>query len=325
MRIKITGIWALFLLANPGFAQDPHFSNFLSTLSYLNPSSVISIQNPQLSATYRNQWPAMNSAFVTYCAAFTQPVETMNSVFGVSLIHDNQAHGAIVQTSLAGVYAYSVQVSDLIRLAGGLELSYIFQDVNENRLIFESDITGNSSGSDPIDYDGYKSGYGDFSLGITMNYDDRYYSGIAVHHITQPVRHDGEPELLSLSRRYALHLHGKFDLFQGYRNKNIVLVPGIQFQQQKNYQELIYGTNCEMNPFVFGLWARQDLRFNFDAVILLAGFSWQGYNFYYTYDVNMKNIRFFSTGLGAHEVTFLYHFQYNGKRKNRGAVKCPRI
>lgn len=325
MSLKIKVILTLLLSANLSFAQDPHFSNFLSAFPYLNPSSLSLVQNPQVGATYRNQWPAMNSAFVTYCASFVQPVETMNSVFGVNLIHDNQAQGAILQTSLSAVYAYDVKVSDLISMAGGLELSYIFQDVNESRFIFESDITGTASGSEPLDYGNYKSGYGDFSLGITMNYDDRYFSGIAVHHLTRPVRHDGEPELLSLSRRYTVHLHGKFDLVHRYGNRDVFLIPGIQFQQQLKYQEFVYGANCKMNPFVFGLWVRQDLRFNMDAVILLAGFSRNAYNFYYSYDVNMKNIHFFSTGMGAHEVTFLYHFQYNGKRKKRGALKCPKI
>lgn len=318
-------ILSLLLDAGLSVAQDPHYSNFLFALPYLNPSSVASIQDPRLSATYRNQWPAMNSAFVTYCANYIQPVETMNSAFGVNLIHDNQAQGAIIQTSLEGVYAYSVQVSDMLRIAGGLGLSYFFQDVNENRFVFESDITGNHSGSEPVDYDNYKSGYGDFSLGINMNYDNRYYSGIAVHHLTRPVRHDGEPEFLSLSRRYTAHIYGKFDLFRWNRSRDVSLVPGFLFQQQGQYQELVYGANCEMNPFIFGLWARQDLRFNFDAVILIAGFSWKAYNFYYACDVNMKNIRFFSPGMGAHEVTFLYRFMYNGKRKKRGAVKCHGI
>lgn len=325
MRIKLYGILTLLLSANLSFAQDPHFSNFFSALPYLNPASIAMVQVPRIGATYRNQWPAMNSAFVTYCASFIQPVERMSSAFGATLIHDNQAKGAIVKTSLSGVYAYTVKVSDLIRLTGGLGLSYVFQNVNESRFIFESDITGNSAGSEPIDFENYRSGYGDFSLGINLNYDDRYYSGIAVTHLTRPVRRNGEPELLSLSRRYTLHLGGQFNVFPHFRSKDIMLLPGIQFQQQQNYQEFVYGANCEINPFIFGLWARQDIGFNFDAIIILAGFSWQTYNFYYAYDVNMKNIQFFSTGMGAHEVTFLYRFQYNGKRKNRGALKCPKI
>jgi type IX secretion system PorP/SprF family membrane protein len=325
MRLKLYSILAFLLSANLSIAQDPHFSDLLSALPYLNPASIATVQDPLIGATYRNQWPAMNAAFVTYCASYIQPVERMNSTFGISLVHDNQAKGAIVNTTLSGIYAYTVRASELIRLTGGLRLSYVFQGVNENRFIFETDITGSSSGSEPIDYDNYRSGYGDFSLGMNMNYDDRYFSGIAVSHLTQPVRRNGEPELLSISRRYVAHLSVKFDISTGYRSKDIMLLPGIQFQQQKHYQEIVYGANCEINPFVFGLWARQDAGFKFDAVILLAGFSWQAYNFHYAYDVNMKNIQFFSTGMGAHEVTFLYRFQYNGKRKNRGSLKCPKI
>ena len=325
MKLRITLVCMLFLHAKYAFVQDSHFSNVIAGLTYLNPSYISVVQNPQINAIYRNQWPALNSAYVTYNASYIQPAAKLNSTFGIQLMHDNQAQGAILKTSLAGVYSYTVRISETVKLGAGLRLAYIFRNMNVNRLIFETDLTGASTAGEPFGGENLNSGYGDFSIGLTMNYDNRYFSGMSVDHITQPAEYEGEPELVTLSRRYTVHMNGKFSIIERHKDDDVFLKPGILFQIQKNQNEIFYGANCSVNPFEFGLWARQDLKFNYDAIVLLAGFSWLGYNFYYTYDVNMKNIQFFSAGMGAHEVTFLYNFQYKEKGRKKGAVKCPRF
>ncbi len=61
---------------------------------------------------------------------------------------------------------------------------------------------------------------------------------------------------------------------------------------------------------MLGAWLRQNLNFNFDALIISAGISWEKYNISYNYDVNLKKLSFLSTKMAAHEVTFLYRFEY---------------
>lgn len=305
--------------------QDTHFSNITSALTYSNPSYIAVSEDAKLSTTYRNQWPGLNYAFQTYCASFILPAAGMKSAFGLNLIHDSQARGAIMKTSLQGVYAYTVKVSSVLDVAAGLGLSYNFRGINESRFVFESDITGDGSTTIPLNYADYRSDYGDFSLGLTAIFNERFYSGISVNHITKPAEHAGNLDFVALSRRYTLHFGGIISLSHNRGKDEVFLLPGIMFQQQNHYQEILYGVNCQINPFKFGLWARQDMGFNFDALILFSGFSWQLYHFYYSYDVNLKKINFFSTGMGAHEVTFSVNFQYKDKRKKRGAIKCPRI
>ncbi len=325
MQMKYLIFCVCILASGRLIGQDQHFSDMNNTLGYSNPSYISVSEDALFSATYRNQWPGLNSAYVTYCTSLIFPVETMNSSFGINLMHDNQARGAITKTSVSALYSYTIKVSRLMNIAAGLSLSYNFRGINQNKFIFESDLTGNGINTTPLDYNNYKSSFGDFSFGLTTIYDKKFYSGISVSHITKPVEHVGDAGFNTLSRRYLVHAGGIISLTHNRRKEDILLSPGVLFQQQDHFQELLYGTNCSIQPFRFGLWLRQDLKFNYDAIILLTGFSWNMYNFYYTYDVNLKKINFFSTGMGAHEVTFSINFQYNEKRKKRGAIKCPKI
>ncbi|MFO7659095.1 MAG: PorP/SprF family type IX secretion system membrane protein [Bacteroidales bacterium] len=322
---KIVVILLLMAVNLHQHAQDQHYSGFLPTLVYTNPSCISAADGMQFGATYRNQWPGLNNVFSTYSAAFIMPVENLNSSFGLSLVHDNQGQGSLLKSSLNGIYAYTIGVSDNIDVSAGLGLSYVFRSVSGNNLIFESDLTGAPAITEPLNYDHFRSGYGDFSLGFSVYFKDIFFSGVSVNHITRPDEHQGASGLNSLARRYSLYAGGMVNMSPGRNSRDIFLLPGIIVQQQQHYLELYYGANCRIDPIIFGLWARQDLNFHFDAIVLNTGFTWQQYNIYYSYDVNVQSMKFFSAGMGAHEVTFLINFQYNVKRNKRGAIKCPKI
>jgi hypothetical protein len=72
---------------------------------------------------------------------------------------------------------------------------------------------------------------------------------------------------------------------------------------------------------MLGGWMRQSLNFSPEALIISAGISWERYNISYSYDVNLKKMHFLSTKMAAHEVTFLYRFEY--KDKNFKKADCP--
>lgn len=295
-------------------AQDPHYSQLFNSLYYTNPSTISQFSAPQFGLSYRNQWPGLKSAFVTYNMFYFHPVTSMKSTFGITLMHDVQGDGTITKTTPAGIYSYSVKVSDLIRLTTGIRLSYVLRNVNPEKLQFETDITGTGN----YDYYGnerLKTGFFDFSMGISAMAGENLLTGISVHHVTTPNESFGNNEKGKLNYLFAFHTTGILYLSKTYSG-NILLKPGMQIMNQGTYNELLYGSSLQIKVFELGLWARNDLKFRFDAVILALGFSRDSYNFYYSYDVNFKSMRFFSSGIGAHEVTFLYNFKYKEKRKN---------
>ena len=76
---------------------------------------------------------------------------------------------------------------------------------------------------------------------------------------------------------------------------------------------------------IAGIYARQSLKFKFDAIIILLGTRFRNLSLYYCYDINLSGADSRFTNLAAHEVTFLYDMQYKRKRNKRGAIKCPKI
>jgi hypothetical protein len=79
------------------------------------------------------------------------------------------------------------------------------------------------------------------------------------------------------------------------------------------------------SKFLLGSFLRHNTKFSFDALIITAGISWEKYNISYSYDVNLKKLSFLSTKMAAHEVTFLYRFEYKDEHKVKRFRKseCP--
>ncbi|MBN2481322.1 MAG: type IX secretion system membrane protein PorP/SprF, partial [Bacteroidales bacterium] len=78
-------------------SQDFHFSGFIPNMVFMNPAVAALPVSPELTITYRNQWPGIPATFVTYGAAFVMPVESMKSGLGVNAINDVQGDGVITR------------------------------------------------------------------------------------------------------------------------------------------------------------------------------------------------------------------------------------
>jgi type IX secretion system PorP/SprF family membrane protein len=294
-------------------AQDPHYSQFFQTLHFANPSVISLSADAGAGILYRNQWPGLKSAFVTYNAFYLHPVSKLNSALGLTLTHDVQGDGIINKTLPAFIYSYQIKISEPFQVSAGMRAGYFVRSINEGKLLFETDITGNGNyftGNEKL-----KSGGFDFSLGMTVSNRENFHTGFAVHHITTPNESTSGKEGGKLNYLFVFHSSGKIFISDHYR-RHIALKPGGRFMKQGVNTLLLYGSNLQIYDFEFGLWARNDLHFRFDAVLFLLGFTREKYNFTYSYDVNLKNMKIFSPGIGAHEVTFLYNFKYKEKRKS---------
>ena len=83
-------ILALLILGSYGAlkAQDPQFSQFYANPLYLNPAFAGSERCPRLSLSYRNQWPAFGSTYVTYNIAYDQYWHALRGGVGIYLMDD---------------------------------------------------------------------------------------------------------------------------------------------------------------------------------------------------------------------------------------------
>jgi type IX secretion system PorP/SprF family membrane protein len=304
-----------------GYSQDFHFTGFMHNQVYINPAYVAMPVMNEFSMTYRNQWPGMEANFVTYGAAFIQPMSVINSGIGVAFIRDMEAGGVFSRTSANLFYGYSFEASRELQVYTGLEASYVYRQFTPENLRFASDILNDLGTSyPPVNISAYTRGYPDFSAGIMGSFKKVFMLGLSASHVTQPRESfSGEPGgrlpvKFSLYSSYRMPAGGK------YNQGRMIFIPALMFVHQGNTNELVWGTAAEILPFTACIWLRQNFSLNFSSLLFSAGILQKKYTFLYSYDVNLTRINFLSTKMGSHEVTFLLRFEY--KRKKFGAVKC---
>jgi type IX secretion system PorP/SprF family membrane protein len=304
------------------FSQDYHFSQFMQTTAFVNPAYAAFPATGEVGLVYRNQWPGIPATFVTYGADFLIPVQAVHSGVGVSFMNDVQAGGVISRTSATLLYGYMFNVGRSWQMGTGINASWIYKKFNADQLVFRSDILNDLGYSyGPVTMPSYNKGYPDFSIGLIARNKKNLSFGISAGHVTRPDDSFGGPDVSRLPVKYAAFVQGRIGNDQ-QMGSSLVLEPAAFISLQKQSNELVWGTQVLLGEnFQVGGWLRQNLAFRYEAFIVSAGISFEHYNISYSYDVNLKKIQFVSTKMAAHEVTFLYRFEYKDKKIKKN--ECP--
>ncbi len=294
-------------------AQNIHFSNICENLFIHNPAAITRIENMVIQLTYRNQWPG-SSSFNTYNGAFLYHNEPLKSTAGILILRDMQGNAIINQTTFGILYGYQARITRLWFLAGGIYASYNIYTTNFSNLTFEN-------GQLPTIALNENQQFFDFSAGLELSYKNISRYGISLSRLGsfQPVYQQFSGLQVNLSYK------GRYLLSEGYQNVTKIIEPSFYAALQRNSSELLYGSRIDIGGLLGGIYMRQNLKFEFDALILLLGIRFGNLSFFYSYDINLSGANSRFTNLAAHEVTFLYDMQYKRKRKKKGAIKCPSI
>lgn len=297
-------------------AQDlPTSQNYLSFLT-LNPANVTFLSQPSLILNYRNQWPGLDAPYKNYSISYNHLLPSLNSGIGVNISNDAQGNGVINELNMDVIFGYHVKVSSYSSFNFGFVTTFSQRNYQTGGLTFE----------DPTEFvNGLNKTYLDFGLGFRGRY--RYIdAGFSAKHITNPIYVSGAGSGFKKDMIINIHTGGHIPI--GYNTiyqPDLFISPAFSFMQQGIHQQLQYGANMIKSPFLFGLHFRQNLGFNFDSFSISVGFLQSSYNFVYSYDVSTPWSGIKVKNSGAHEVTFLWKFEYNEKSKKYRAIKCPEI
>lgn len=295
---------------------------------YLNPALTGTGECGRIMLNYRNQWPSIDNGFTTYAASGDTYIDFLSGGMGVQVLSDNA--GGVVNTTRAGLtYAYHMNLSATMQLNAGFEVSYLQQRLNWDDLIFADMIdrtTGAVVPGNTIEVEPGNSTIqvADFSMGLLLGIREKYFIGVASHHLTQPdLAYYSNNGNSPLYRKYTVHAGADFVLRQGeYRSDRgmVKLQPGLLFQLQQNATQVAGGANLEIFPLTLGFWYRNNIG-NTDAVAGLVGLHFRNMKFGYSYDLTLSKL---SDGSGgAHEVSLAFLIGCNKKRRRPGAIKCP--
>jgi len=308
-------------------AQDITYSQFYANPLYLNPAMAGTEYCPRINVNYRNQWPSLPKAFVSYGASYDQYVEFLHGGIGLIVNYDQSGQAGINHLSVNAMYAYKLNVSDAVSTNFAIQAGYAQRSTNWDDYVFSSQIDGNGTilppGPQPANFTD-NIGYVDFGAGILVGIDEKYYIGGAAYHLTQPdISFLNESNNL-LNMKITAQAGAMFELDHGgyYRSGpgGLSVSPNILYQQQGDFKHLNLGAYMSVASFSAGLWYRHAFE-NPDAVILSLGIAYDKLRFGYSYDFTISQLSLASGG--AHELSLAWIFSCSEKSKRPRAIKCP--
>ena len=316
MRTHITA-FILLCLSFQMSAQDVVFSQFFAAPMELNPALTGLTHAPRISLNYRNQWPAIPNAYITYAVAYDQYFDNVNSGIGLNIISDVEGGGIYTTNRIDFSYAYDLRIEGDFYLRGGLEAGFVQRRLNWDKLVFLDQIdplTGSTDGNgNPIPTeenrpDNLSRYYPDFAAGI-LAYSPIFYAGVAIKHLNAPDENqlNFETDFAQRPVLYSVHAGAEIPLTESNKNgQRTFISPNILFVRQADFGQVNVGAYAQAERIFGGLWYRRAWS-NPDAVIFLVGFQQNIIKVGYSYDLTLSQLS--SRTGGGHEVSVILNFE----------------
>ncbi len=298
----------LYLLPQILIAQDPEFSQFFANPISLNPAFTGTTELPRFVLNYRNQWPQKGATYITYSASYDQISKKMNAGFGVQVIHDQELNNVINSSSALFSYSYHIKFDERKFMNLGLQAGLVLKQFNTSNLIYPSEIdqaNGNFTGSVTNDFANEKKLFPDFAVGALGQQND-FFWGVGIHHLTQPDESIIEGDQKGkLPVKVTLHVGARSrKLHHGLLSREYTISPNILYHQQGSFKQLNLGIYMIEKSFQFGGWFRDNFDIRPDAIILLAGFAREKFQFGYSFDLTLSKLSNYS--YGSHEISVTF-------------------
>jgi type IX secretion system PorP/SprF family membrane protein len=308
------------------FAQDPEFTQFYANPIYLNPAFAGTSFGPRFILNYRNQWPSIPAAFVTYAASWDQHFDALSGGLGLQVMYDRAGEGEYSTLDGKLMYAYHLRVSDNFALRAGIEAGLMTKRIDFDKLRFGDQINPKLGFIYPSAEKYAMTGVHsigpvpDFAAGI-MGYTKKFYAGFAYHHLSKPQISFYEDNKSVLYPKITAHVGLMLPLDNNRVPKNY-LSPNILFQMQDKFTQFNVGLYYIKDFFISGIWFRQTSE-NFDALMVLIGIKKDPIKIGYSYDITFSDARFGAKG--SHEVSLIIELKTNKRQPSTKWRKliCP--
>lgn len=314
---QIGRLIVLFVFTGNSVAQDVHFSMFNSCPLFLNPAYTGNFTGDwRLALNFRNQWGAIEP-FNTEMVSFDKKVFLFKQNFGAGLyfIGDQQGPNGLKSNNIYGSFSYG-RVFNNNFLNVGLQLGYVHQGFDPNQTYpdqydretgtFNTDLNSNGSKT------ALKNSYLDINLGILWKKNITIFepeAGLTVFHLNSPNQAlEGGVDRLPL--RFSLNADMKTKFSDDY-----YITPSILYTRKEAATETMVGTNVGMNVFgnkaavkeIFaGVYLRNGLFNEADALCVLAGATIRSVEFALSYDLSVSNLSTATNNRSAFEISIIY-------------------
>ncbi len=325
MRKKYLLLIQFFIVFSCGFhydvsSQDAIFSQFFANPLYLNPAFAGVDICPQMHLNYRNHPYPDFGHLSAYSASFQRHWRPVSG--GIGLLITSEHMGQMIRRHfLGGVYSYHAQLTRRLNLNFGVNAAYYRKDLQWDKLVFPDQydpFTGDiiTTGETPPD-NTLVHGL-DLSSGILF-YSEKFYTGIAGHHLTRPRESFFSDDRLPM--KLTLHGGTRFKINSYGRNlQDIYFSPNIILQHQGDFLRINYGVYCNIEPISVGIWLRQDFK-NQKTLIFLLGLKQDNYRIGYSFDYSLSGV--YTGNTGIHEISVSLNFACEKQKLKYRILNCP--
>jgi type IX secretion system PorP/SprF family membrane protein len=322
-------------------AQDPAFSQFFASPLTLNPALTGKFNGSLRAAgNYRDQWPAINNAFITSTISVDMPIFSKklpdNNMWGLGMMAmtDRTANGVLNSNYIALSTSYHIPLdADGYHSIGlGFQGTYASKILDGTKLHFEDQLDQQGGwtipSQDAISNRQVTVNYFDMNIGALYNGSttgaNNFYFGASVYHINSPKESFLAEDKYVLHPRFTVHGGVSQPLSDG---SSYIHFSGL-YSNQANANEIVLGgawsvtvnrDNDNPTNFYAGSW----VRFSnvTDAIIPYVGMEFGSFSLGITYDVNISSLKTASESRGGIEISLIYI------KRNAGGkgVPCPRF
>jgi len=321
----------LICLSHKVTGQDPQFSQFYAIPTSLGPSFAGSTGGGRVAMNIRDQWPTLQSEFITSAFSVDYNFITARSGLGLLLMRDQAGKGNLSLNCATLQYSYDVEILEKFHIRPGLQLSYSYRSIDYNKVVFGDQLSWYGTKSETVeDLLHEKSNYVDFSTSALGFYKNSWI-GFTVDHLNTPNQTLAYGES-KVPRKYSVYggFRHEFYTTLKVRTHNYAYFAYL-FRKQGKYSQMDVGVYWEHDPVFIGLWYRglplirtyENYRNN-DAIITVVGLKWDECRLGYSFDFTTSGL-ISDTG-GAHEISFYWLFNQDQKvQRKKAVIPCPRF
>jgi len=314
----------LFILSSGSlYAQDPQYSQYYASPLLIAPSFAGNSLGSRAFISFRDQWPTVKGAFLTYSVALDNNFYDLNSGLGIVAIRDVAGSARLGTTSLKALYSYRFNVDNEWRIRPGISFSFNQRNIDFNSSRFADMISITGVDNNTIEQPTPPYNYFDAASSVVV-YNSTMWFGVCVDHLMRP-----NQSFTGLNSRIPMTML-QFGGVNFAVNNNVGQSPEIitlhyLLKYSNLYRQFDIGVNWYHAPLLLGFaWRGIPHELNtIDCLIFTVGMGFNNIAFGYSYDFTISKLGPVSGG--AHEITISIGFNEGGKSQKRGAIPCPDV
>ncbi len=301
---------------------EPQFTQHMYNRYLFNPAYAGSEDVVELSLLHRSQYVSLASRFIASEAFnFNMPIYAASSGIGLTISNDLIGYQRSTYISLNYDYRKKFKWGNLaVGLGGGIIQTAI--DGTKLRAPDGDYNNGQLNHNDAVLPSTLQNGIApDFSVGLYFN-NTKYFAGVALNHIVL-----SSATIYTGSRKSKVSFARTIFFSGGYNftvSKKLQIEPTALIKSDLKKVQADASLNFTIiNNIITGISFRGYTKKTIDALALILGVRYKGFQLVYSYDANLSYLSKFNTG--SHELSLSYRYSLKKKEAKGYYYYNPRF